>query len=212
LIDTQRESAQAQERAARAESHLAEANARADTARKEAEGFKLDIAKANEGAARAEREAAKFNEIAQREMLARLQLEAKLAPRSLTPEQQNNISRKLKQFVPMDLDVLIYGENFEIDSIRNSIASAVRGAGWNVRSWAVMSGGSAQGILVLTRSGSDSTTLQAAQSLILALTLEGLPPSSWTPFTDTSVPGVVFGPDWDPKKVAAIRMLIGSKP
>lgn len=74
---------------------VADANARAEEAKTIAEGFRLDIAKANERAAHAVSEAARFNEIAERERLARVKLEAQLAPRRLTEEQRSKLRAEL---------------------------------------------------------------------------------------------------------------------
>ena len=69
----------------------------------ESERLRGDVASANvraeeakEQAARANERAAEANKVAEQERLARLRLEATLAPRSLTPEQQRTLAAALK--------------------------------------------------------------------------------------------------------------------
>ena len=213
----------------------ADAYKQAEVARKEADSFELDIAKAKKqaadalaraakaeetlgearrDAAMANERAAKSNEIAEGERLARLRLEARLAPRSLSPAQQRDLGEKLKLFKGSAVDIFVYGETPEILNITTSIESVLQSesVGWNAKFWVVTGGGAVTGILVLTRSGSDAPTLQAARSLLAGLNSEGISASPWKPFTEADTPGMLSGPPWDNNKMAPIRMLIGTKP
>jgi hypothetical protein len=210
----------------------ADAYKQAEIARKEADSFELDIAKAKKGAADALERAAKAeenlgearkdaataneraansNKIAEDERLARLQLEAKLAPRSLTPAQQKDLAERLKPFSGTRLDIFIYGETSEMLSIGLTIASVANAAGWSVRTWGVSVEMVVTGTVVGTTSEVDKRIETAANALVLALNHNGINSSPGKVF-DLPLPGRLTGPPWDSSKAAPMRMLIGSKP
>ncbi len=197
IANARKEAADALERAAKAEENLGNA--------------KKDAALANERAANAEKQAAKSNEIAERERLARLQLEARLAPRSLTPAQQKDLTESLKPFSGTRLDIFIYGETSEMLSIGLTIASVATAAGWSVRTWGVSVEMVVTGTVVGTTSGVDKRIEMAANALVQALNHNGINSSPGNVFA-LPLPGRLTGPLWDSSKAAQIRMLIGSKP
>ena len=192
--------ADANKKAASAESHLAETQKRA--------------AKAEDQAALAQAEAAKFNETAEREKLARIQLEAKLLPRSLTPQQFKDLVTKLKPYSGERVDLLVYGETAEIVNITNVIGSAARSAGWRVKAWSTISPGAAvTGILVSRRAEAPSIPVdRATDALVSALRSEGLACTRFAPFTGTAIPAAIMGPPWDIKDIAPLRIMVGAKP
>ena len=103
----------AEERAANAEASLASAEQHAAEANAKAEGFRADIAEANASAAQAEaqvadahRAAAEANRIAESERLARLQLEARLADRVITPNQQMRLAQAFAPLRGQTVDVV----------------------------------------------------------------------------------------------------------
>jgi chromosome segregation ATPase len=100
------ESRDAVARVSVAEAKVAEAQRGAAEASAKAESFRLDIARANERAAQA-------NETAERERLARLQLEAQLAPRVLTTEQQQTIAAALRPLGRFSVQVFWYADTTE---------------------------------------------------------------------------------------------------
>lgn len=121
---TEREASQENERAANAEKQAQQENARAakaldaaETARKEAEGFQLQIAQANERAATAE----------QRANQARLELARIRTPRSLTnvPE----LVAALKAFKGTEYTVNVFMDNESIEFTK-IVAGALDAAGW----------------------------------------------------------------------------------
>jgi hypothetical protein len=71
------------------------ANERAEVARKDAEGFRAQIAEATARAAIAEQHAAEANRIAESERLARVQLQKELQPRRLTARQKQTFAADL---------------------------------------------------------------------------------------------------------------------
>lgn len=188
----------ANERAALAEQHAAEAN-------KTAEGFQLDIAKAQQAAAEA-------NRTAEQERLARVRIEEKLAPRVLTAEQQGRLTQTLRPLGGRAVDVFVYGETPEIVSITTTLVALMNSAGLKAQFWVVTGGGAVAGILVLTRSGSDLDTQNAAHTIVSALNSAGLSAGPWQPFTEKDTPGLLSGPPWSNDKMSAVRMLIGTKP
>ncbi len=106
----------------------------------------------------------------------------------------------------------MYGETPEIVSLTTVLTSSLRLAGCQAQFWTVLSGEAVSGILVLTRSGSDAATRNAARTLISALNSVGLPTSASQSFTEKDTPDSLNGPPWDNATMAPIRMLIGTKP
>jgi len=208
---TEREASQENERAARAEQQASTENARAakaleaaEIARKNAEGFQLQIAHANERAASA-------NETAERERVARLQLEVRLADRTLTPAQQNMLVADLGPFSGTAIDVATFGDSSEVSGITQLIVGCLRRAGWTVHFAAAMPGqGTVKGILVGARADSDLATSRAAALLVSSLQKENLSTGPWA-FEQMTWPSAFMG-EGGMKPVAPIRMFIGSKP
>jgi hypothetical protein len=194
-------------RAKHAEAQVASAKAASDAAIAKAEGFRFDIARANERAAFA-------SETAERERLARLQLEARLADRTLTPEQQDSLVSALHAFAGTTIDVVEWGDASEVSAISESLEQLLLRSGWTVRSVAALPGQAiVTGILVGTRSGSDPATEHAVARLIEALHAANLSASSWAfekmPWPKAFMSGKpsIPGTQYD----APIRMFIGSK-
>lgn len=133
----------ANERAGKAEQHLAEANARASEANARAKEAEAQVAKANAASkdavakvaaaeariAEANRAASEANAIAERERLARLQLEARLADRTLTAEQQARLTAALMPFRGTEVDIVIFGDTPEISIIAGMILDCLHKAG-----------------------------------------------------------------------------------
>ena len=179
----------------------------------ENEAQRAEIARPSKETTEANARAAEANAIAERERLARLQLEARLAPRSLTQAQQDDLRDRLRPHGAHDLDVLIYGDTPEIVGIASLVIGSITAANWNVRGWSVLPGGMAvTGILVSTRSGSDHVTEAVAGALVSALSAQALDARRWQQFATGDLPGALTGPPWDTSRVAPIRVLIGTKP
>lgn len=209
IANAQADAAKATERAALAESHLAESNAQAKLAERhakeadvKAEGFRLDIAKANERAAEA-------NRIAEQEKLARLQLEARLADRTLTTAQQSAIASRLAPFSGTVVDAAIWGDTPEIQIISSQLLDAIRKAGWVIQPGQAMGGGAVRGILVGTSPAADENTVRAATALVASIQEAGLAGGSW-PFDQLRTPNAMMNSGFT--GTAPIRLFIGSKP
>ncbi|HEX3894394.1 MAG TPA: hypothetical protein VHW46_17590 [Terracidiphilus sp.] len=173
--ETEGEASQENERAARAEHQASEENARAaqalkaaEVARNNAEGFSLQIAQANGRAASA-------NEIAERERFARLQLEARLADRVITPDQQHRITEAFASMKGQTVDVVLIGDSLETNKTANAIIEAIHGAGVLLNFFHPFGGGNAEGVLVAIRADAPDEVRQAGNRLIAILreTLDG---------------------------------------
>jgi hypothetical protein len=203
IAEAERESAEANARATKAQESLGLAEQHAAEANVKAEGFRLDIAKANEGAARA-------NETAERERLARLQLEARLADRTLTPAQQLALRGQLTAISGITVDVVVWGETPEVQTLSGLVLDSMAKAGWSINSGQAVSGGAAvRGILVGVRDGSDANTVKASNILVSALRSVGLVAGLW-PFEQLQRPSILSNSSYT--GTAPIRMFIGSKP
>ncbi|MFL6350458.1 MAG: hypothetical protein ACJ74Z_01215 [Bryobacteraceae bacterium] len=195
IADVQREAKEADARIAEAEQHAAEANTKA-------EGFRLDIAKAGEVAARS-------YETAERERLARLELVARLADRKLLPAQQEAIASQLAPFSATKIDVVVWGDTPEIQIISGLVLESIRKAGWIVNEGFAGPGGAVLGILVGTRPDADANTVRASAGLVTALHSVGLASGPW-PFEEMHPPVAMFNNSFT--GTAPIKVFIGSRP
>lgn len=133
-----------------------------------------DIAEANERAADA-------NQKAKEADLARLQLEAKLAPRQLDSLQQKSIADKMSNWSKLPggqkqrVAVFPYPPSFEGGHLANQILSVLSDAGWDTNTYPVTYGFNFTGIFgigVLT--SSNPRGIAVAKSLVEALRSVGL--------------------------------------
>jgi hypothetical protein len=117
VANARRDASDARAVAAQAESHLAEANARAAEASAKAEQFRLGIANAEKDAAEANLALVKFK-----------------AWRTLTPEQQKEISRALKPFAGTLFDFQVQPDNESL-ALMSEIGLSLKGADWKREDW-----------------------------------------------------------------------------
>jgi hypothetical protein len=103
---------------------IAEAGTKAAEAEAKAEGFRLNIAEANQQAEEAKDRAAQ----------ASLELAKFKAPRILTLEQQGRISEKLKPFAGKQFDVALTTDP-ETQDLLLQIETALKAAGWIEIDW-----------------------------------------------------------------------------
>jgi hypothetical protein len=205
--EANRGAAEASERAASAQASLALAEQHAAEANTKGEGFRLDIAKANERAASA-------SETAERERLARLQLEARLADRCLTPEQVSRLTTALSVSKGEVVDVVIFGNTPEIVVFSSTVLDSMRKAGWVVNTAYSAGGGeTVKGLLVGVKAGSDPASAQAANALIGVLKSSGIGAGPWE-FAKLMPPGGMLQVSVAKGETmfnAPIRVFIGSK-
>jgi hypothetical protein len=92
--------------------------------------LQLEIIKAEQEAADAKKEAARFSEVAERERLARVELEEKLRPRRLSPKERDTIRSALAKFQGTLVAIWIYGGDAEAAQYAQDLRDAVIAAGW----------------------------------------------------------------------------------
>ena len=187
---------------ASADARSAEANQKAAEANKLAEGFQLDIAKANEGAAAA-------TALAEKERLARLQLEARLADRRLSEVQQKEIVEALKPLGPFSAQVFTYSDVTEVSRIAQAIQAILVSAEWTVGLAAATGGVTVSGIVMAVGQDAASDVRNATTRLVQELARHGVSSTvSDRPMEQIPEPGMSFG-----NKIPnpQIRILIGTK-
>ncbi len=202
--EASKEAADATLLAKRYEADIASSNAQAAEARSMAKGFEATIAEANRAAAEA-------GAIAEKERVARLQLELRLAPRALSSQQSQQMTSALAPFKGSKIDTVVWGNVPEMERIAQAIASNLSKASWEIGGFEIAMGGAGnvQGILVGVQKDADPNTQRAAATLVSVLRSFGIDAGSWDfdqmPFPGTSTGnGVARG--------APIKLFVGNKP
>jgi hypothetical protein len=184
--------------AKQAEANLAGANSRAEEA-------KAVSAEANARAAEA-------NKTAEGERLARVKIEEKLAPRSITPEQIAGLSRRLKPYAGIPIDILQIGESPEITHFRSLIEMPLRAAGLRPVSSTAVGSGSFIGLSVGVLIDANDSEKLAATALLSALNAEGIIARNGGIVKREDWPGFVMAATGETANKAPIRINVGSKP
>ncbi len=198
IVKVNADAAQSLAAAKQAEANLAGANSRAEEA-------KAASAEANARAAEA-------NKIAEGERLARVKIEEKLAPRSITREQIAGLSERLKPYAGISIDILQIGESPEITHFRSLIEIPLRTAGLHTLSSTAVGSGSFIGLSVGVLADANDSEKTAAIALISALNAEGITAGSAGIVKREDWPGFVMAPKGETSNKAPIRIYIGSKP
>jgi hypothetical protein len=178
-----------------------EARKDAAIARKETASFQRDIASANAHAAEA-------SEKAERERLARLKIEAKLAPRSLTGKDQFGIIEKIKPLGPQRIDIFMYPSDAEILDIADQIAGTLNAAEWSIAAFSPLGPGDVSGMRI-EYDPKDEAATKRASMLVSALVACRLNVHGPFPSLPRSPGGHVSYRD--EKVGATIRLTIGKK-
>lgn len=169
-----------------------------------------EIAAAAVKAAEANARAAEANKIAEGERLARVKIEEKLAPRSITQKQIDGLSKRLKPYSGIAIDILQIGESPEITNFRSLIENPLRAAGLNIFSSTAVGSGSFTGLSVGVLIDANDSDKAAASALLSALNAEGVAASDAGVSKREDWPGFTMAPPGANK--ALIRMYVGSKP
>jgi hypothetical protein len=157
----------------------------ANDAEQKAEGFRLQIAQANERAANAEKEVARLNELAERERLARIKIEEKLAPRSLGQKQQGRIASELKTFAGQEFDVFTHRlDDPEAVNFSVQLVDILRAAGWVRNGKGGQRWWMTEGVFVGVPKNASTRTTQAVGSLVSALSAEGILAANHNPYPE----------------------------
>jgi hypothetical protein len=197
--------ADANERATKAQGSLAVAEQHSAEANAKAEGFRLDIAQANARAAEA-------NRIAEQERLARLQLEARLADRILLPIQEQNLERTFAKLRGKTVDVTTLGDTMEIAQFSGKIIDCLRRSGVLLNISRPLGGASARGVLVGVKADAPPEFKQSADAFIAILRQtvgEGV--GHWDFEKLVSGGPVTFSSDKGAEPNSPLRIWIGSK-
>ena len=165
----------------------------------------LEAARANESAAQARLEA-------ERERLARVQLEEKLAPRTLTTEQRESLRARWATFAGASADIVVYpaGTN-DIIPLSDVIRSILEKAHWSVRQWTSLGGQYVLGVGVAVRAGSDQKVESDVHAIVNGLNAVGIVAAITAPLTTDDFPTPAVGPP-PVGHIAPIRIYIGTKP
>lgn len=207
---SQRDIAAMGERVSEANERAGKLEFQAEQLKAETEKSRATIASAQADAANANARAAEANRIAESERLARLQLEAKLAPRTLTGEQQERLISLLRPFSSTEVDVVTFGDTPEIGTISTTILTCLQKAGWKLHV-GTAAGGSAvvTGVLVGVRSNADVVVANAAKTLVLALQSMGIGAGPWD-FDKMLYPSIILNTNLTQN--TPMKIFIGSKP
>jgi hypothetical protein len=181
----------------------------AKTAANEAQ--RAEIAKLGRETAEANARAAEANRLAEQERLARLRIEATLAPRDLSPDQLKALSAKLRPFGPQQVDIFLFSNDGEVVLLERKIAGALTAANWTSTAWGAQPGpGTVVGLVVEASSDADQKTQAAAKALAMGLVEQHLSAAfEPTRFDRTQIPAALIGPAVSSN--ATIRLFMGKK-
>jgi hypothetical protein len=140
-----------------------------------------------------------------------LKLREKMADRHLTPDQQKNVSARLRPFAKTRLNFFAMAGDSEIIGISEEVLKVL--ADPHLSNWSVTVGSGqdssilSSGILVQVSLDADAGTKNAASALIAALKTEGLAVSGPLPPSQGAIMGNIAR---DP--LAKIRIVVAKKP
>ena len=167
---------------------------------------------ARAASAEANARAAEANRIAEGERLARVKIEEKLAPRSITPEQIAGLSERLKPYAGIAIDILQIGESPEITHFRSLIEIPLRAAGLHPLSSTAVGSGSFIGLSVGVLVDANNSEKTAATALLSALNVEGITTQNAGIVKREDWPGFIMAAKGETANKAPIRIYVGSKP
>jgi hypothetical protein len=139
----------------------------------------IKIAEANARAEEAIARAAEANERAEAETLARVELETRMAPRSLTAGQQAVIVEKIKPFGKFVFDFAVLRHDPEVMRLVGTIARVLRMAGSEIKPISGYVFDAFEGIVIDLRSGNAERFLPVSVALTDALRAEGIAADLW---------------------------------
>jgi hypothetical protein len=129
----------------------------------DANRVKLDIATANERAATA-------NATAERERVARLELEARLADRVINDDEETQLKAAFEKIKGQTADLSVFGDNADIANVVNRVFRCLKSAGVHVNTFTPLGGPvDVRGVLVGTSSDALPAVKEAADSMVAIL-------------------------------------------
>jgi hypothetical protein len=174
-------------------------NRRQDAAKAEAD---LRVLNVEQTVADSKKAAAEANKIAEGERLARVKLEARLAPRSLKGESQKAVANAIRAFAPQSFDILWYADDPESHDLANDIYAAFQHAGWvldSSNSWLGFS--VILGVVIEFAPSATDTVGTAGDALAAALQEEGIDAKAQSRVDDEKE-----------KQPERLRIKVGKKP
>jgi hypothetical protein len=97
---------------------------------KEAAEARRETSRASERIATLQKEAEGLKAQAEADRLARIKIEEKLAPRSLSGEQQKAIVESVRKFAPQKFQLVMYQDDQEVSQLAQVIVKTLVAAGW----------------------------------------------------------------------------------
>ncbi|MBS1875975.1 MAG: hypothetical protein JSU00_22370 [Acidobacteria bacterium] len=147
---------------------------------------------------------------AEEERLARVKIERRLAPRTLTAAEHARLVAVLKTLGRQDVDIFLYPNDPEITSLAEHVAGALYLAGWTFAWFQPLSGGRVSGMSIEV-DPKDPAAVKRANGLAAALKSVGMEvsgPLATLPTPPTTMPPYTFG---GRNVGASIRLTVGKK-
>lgn len=188
------------------------ASAQAETAKANAISHKAaaEVAKAQSQIAGAQQVAAQANLVAETERLARIKLEAKLAPRTLTAEQQQKLIKTLTPYSPTSVDIYVLQDTTDSRTFSTILINCLASAGWDVHvAYASNSSMVAHGVIIGIRPGENTLTNNAGLTLVSELQTMDIATVAYD-YDKMPTAGAFFNSNIGPP--SQIRIFVGSKP
>ncbi|MGA8613646.1 MAG: hypothetical protein WB760_18630 [Xanthobacteraceae bacterium] len=171
-----------------------------------------DLTRAKADIAGAEARAAEANQIAEQERLARTQLEARLAPRTISADEQKAISKKLESSHGTTTQIYIFSGGTDTTPFAHLLHTILQAAQWDAGPgpWTVLGPAYVNGVLISTMRGSDATSEQAANLLVQTLNEFGIAAARYEAF-DEKPQWATVGPP-PANTIPQVIIMVGSKP
>jgi hypothetical protein len=167
-------------------------------------------------AAQANARAAEANKIAEEERLARIKIEERLAPRNLSDEQRDTVSKKISKYPNVLIDILQLGDSGELQHMRLLLSATFKQANWRTHEWIVPGSDPIIGLAIGVSDTATEIEKNAAHDLLIALKDSNLLVNSMPTFKagahTPEWPGFVMGEEGVAAGTAQVRIYIGIKP
>lgn len=186
---------------------LSGANERIEALKTQGDEARAQIALANKAAAEA-------GQKAEQERLARVKLEAQLAPRVITESGTALLTKEVASLKGTQVDIVAYESmGADVPALAMQIEAALNHAGLDAAVFTPLGGaGIVRGILVRTEVGSGDFLTTGVATLVKALTDAGLAADSWPAYPVGETIAGAYNAPTGRSASAKIRILIGSKP
>ncbi len=165
-------------------------------------------------AAELQKLAAEANQKAEEEKLARVKIEARLAPRTLSDDDVRTIAAAMATYKDLPIDIFVNGSSTDTGAVANRIVAALTSAQCKPLAWLWTGAPLVSGIAVAPKSDADPVARDAAQVLLNALKEAGLdvsimvwPSNAWGQFTGF----LATPPPFEPNR-SQLRIIVGTKP